>query len=186
MDFTSIFGLPAHPLVVHVPVVLVPLAFIGALGLFWEPWRRRFGWATVILTGVGGVFTQLAVSSGQGLEEQVRESRALEDHIDMGEALRPWLLLFFLAVIGFLLLDRRLRARAAAGDEASARDTGGRFIGGPRLIGTFVLAVLLGAMSVYWVQAIGHSGAKATWERTQQRIDRGGGDGGGESGERGG
>ena len=165
-------------------MVLVPLAFVGALGLFWEPWRRRCGWATVILTGVAGGFTQLAVSSGQGLEEYVRETRALDNHINMGEALRPWLLLFFLAVIGFLLLDRRLRAKAAAGDEGSARDTGGRCIRGPRLIGTFVLVVLLGAMSVYWVQAIGHSGAKATWERTQQRIDRGGG--GADSGERGG
>lgn len=182
MDFTSLFGLPAHPLVVHVSVVLVPLAFIGALGLFWAPWRRRFGWATVILLGVAGVFTQLAVSSGQGLQEHVRESRALENHIGMGEALRPWLLLFFLAVIAFLLLDRRARNQATTRDAAARQDPAGPFIRGPVLIGTFVVVVLLGAMSVYWVQAIGHSGAKATWERTQQRIDRGGG----ESGERGG
>jgi hypothetical protein len=31
VEITSIFGLPAHPLFVHVPIVLVPLASLGAV-----------------------------------------------------------------------------------------------------------------------------------------------------------
>ena len=37
----TIDGLPAHPLFVHLPVVLIPLAFIGAiLVLAVAKWRR--------------------------------------------------------------------------------------------------------------------------------------------------
>ena len=41
--------------------------------------------------------------------------------------------------------------------------------------------------SSYWVYEIGHSGAKATWEKTQVKIDKGQGNGGegGEGGESG-
>ena len=53
MDIKTLFGLPAHPLLVHVPVVLIPLAFVGACGMFWTWWRDRFGWATAVLLIVG-------------------------------------------------------------------------------------------------------------------------------------
>jgi hypothetical protein len=36
-----------------------------------------------------------------------------------------------------------------------------------------VLAIITGVVATYWVYEIGHSGAKATWEKTQIRIDKG-------------
>ena len=58
MEITTIMGVPAHPLMVHVPVVLVPLSLIGALLMFIPRWRERIGWVTVVLAGaaVGGYF----------------------------------------------------------------------------------------------------------------------------------
>ena len=52
MEITTIMGVPAHPLMVHVPVVLVPLCLIGTLLMFITRWRERIGWATVVLAGV--------------------------------------------------------------------------------------------------------------------------------------
>ncbi len=38
-------GLPAHPLLVHVPIVLVPLSAVGAVLMLWPFLRAKIGWA---------------------------------------------------------------------------------------------------------------------------------------------
>jgi hypothetical protein len=48
MDFPTIGGLPAHPLIVHATVVLVPLAAAAvALHAFWPAARARLGLVTL-------------------------------------------------------------------------------------------------------------------------------------------
>src|SRR4029078_7296793 len=103
----SLFGLPAHPLLVHVPVVLIPLAAIGALGLWWKPWRDRFGWATVVILMVAGIFTQLAIGSGQELEKTSERDALVRAHTSIAEEIRPWLRVFFVALASFLSLEAR-------------------------------------------------------------------------------
>ena len=46
------------------------------------------------------IATQLAVGSGEALEEYVRETPLVEDHTHMGENLRPWLFVLFLCLLG--------------------------------------------------------------------------------------
>lgn len=154
MDLKRLFGLPAHPLLVHIPVVLIPLCAIGAVGLFWKPWRDRFGWATAVLLVVAGIFTQLAIGSGQALQDSTERTALVRAHTSIAEEIRPWLLLFFVALVLFLWLERR--QRAAATDR-------GNFLHGPVLIGVFCVTVVLAGVSVYWVQRIGHTGAQAVW-----------------------
>jgi hypothetical protein len=186
---TSIFGLPAHPLFAHIPVVLVPLAAVGAVLMCWPKLRARIGWWVIGLLVVAGIATQFAVSSGQGLKEYVRETSLVHDHTRMGENLRPWLLLMFLCLLGVMIIDRVLTKRAAAtppsGDEPATHGTrDGLKIASVVLL---ALAVVFSAMSVFWVYEIGHSGSKAVWHDTQVKIDKGqgerGGQGGGENGE---
>ena len=56
MEIDKLFGLPAHPLLVHVPVVLVPLAALMAIAFAIRPaWLDRFGWWLVAVSGVGAV-----------------------------------------------------------------------------------------------------------------------------------
>ncbi len=171
---TSIFGLPAHPLFAHIPVVLIPLAAIGAVAMLWPSLRDRIGWIVVGLVFVSGIATQLAVDSGQGLQEYVRETQLMRDHVRMGENIRPWVLLMFLALVGVMLVARQARRR---GSPPEGRDRL-RIAG----IALAVLSILFSAMSVYWIYRIGHSGSKAVWAPTQVKIDKGGGEGGGESG----
>lgn len=45
MEISNLLGLPAHPLIVHAVVVLVPLVAIGAVGIvLWRGRRERIGW----------------------------------------------------------------------------------------------------------------------------------------------
>lgn len=152
MDIKTIFGLPAHVLLVHIPIVLIPLAAIGALGVLWEPWRRRFGWATAVILMVAGIFTQLAISSGETLKGELEKTALLRAHTSIAEDIRPFLLLFFIALVAFLYFERRQRA------------TGPVSMKNPILIASFVAALLFAGISIYWVQRIGHTGSKAVWQ----------------------
>jgi uncharacterized membrane protein len=187
VEITSIFGLPAHPLFVHVPVVLVPLAALGAVLMLWPNLRAKFGWATVVLAFVGLVFTQLAIGSGQTLEEFRPETPLLNHHVEIGENLRPWALLLFGFTLAVMLWDWWTKREAAKSEAAGSGRSVSATTAQRVSLGLCVLAILCGALSTYWVYKIGHSGAKATWEKTQVKIDKGIGNGGegGESGESG-
>jgi len=176
LALTSLFGLPAHTLLVHIPVVLIPLGAIGAVLMLWPRVRNNIGWWVCGIVVAAGISTQLAITSGQDLQDYVRESNLVREHTRIGENLRPWLLLMFLALLGVMLVDRALRRRA---DAPNSRDP--LMIVG---IGLSVLSIVFAAMSVYWVYRIGHSGSKAVWHSTQVKIDAGQGhrEGGGDDG----
>jgi hypothetical protein len=165
LALTSLFGLPAHPFLVHIPVVLIPLGALGAVLMLWPRLRSMIGWWVCGLLVVAGIATQLAISSGQDLKHYVRQSDLVHQHTRIGENIRPWLLLLFLALVGVMLIDRALRRRPAP---PGTRDPLA-IVG----IGLSVLSIVFAAMSVYWIYRIGHSGSKAVWHSTQVRIDRG-------------
>ena len=172
---TSLGGIPAHPLFAHVPVVLIPLGAAGAVVMCWPKVRAAIGWWVVGLVAVAGVFCQLTISAGQSLEEYVRESRLLEDHTEIGESIRPWVLLMFLALLGVMIVDRLVARRPESA--ATWRKVG---------LGLTVASLLLSAMASFTIYRIGHSGAKATWDETTRQIEGGRRIGeGGEDGEHG-
>jgi uncharacterized membrane protein len=170
-DITSIRGLPAHPLFAHVPVVLIPLAGLGAIAMLWPPIRDRIGWYVVGLVFVAGIFTQLTISAGQSLRKYVRESPLVRAHTHIGENIRPWVLLMFLALVGVMLLARR----SARADDVPGQKSGRHGSNGLRVATTLVAAVsiVFSGVATYWIYRIGDSGAKAVWAPTQVRIDRG-------------
>lgn len=171
MEITTIMGVPAHPLMVHAPVVLVPLSLVGALLMFIPRWRERIGWVTVALAGVALVFTQLAIASGEGLEEHVDETKLLEQHTSIAENLRPWVLLFFLGLLAVMLIARSAQRRAAG--------RGATLPANPRpVVAVLAVTVLLGIGATAVTYQVGHSGAKATWDDVNFKS-------GGEGGERG-
>jgi len=161
----SLFGLPAHPFLVHIPVVLIPLGAVGAVLMLWPRLRHTLGWWVCGIVVVAGITTQLAISSGESLEEYVRETDLVRDHTRIGENLRPWLLLFFLALLGVMLIDRAVRRRATRPEGRDLLQIAGVVLS--------ALSIVFAAVSVYWVYRIGHTGSKAVWHETQVKIDRG-------------
>ncbi len=168
LALTSIDGLPAHVLLVHIPVVLIPLGAAGAVAMLWPRVRQMIGWWVAGVLVIAGIATQLAIESGKSLREYVHRTALVREHVRIGENVRPWLLLMFLALVGVMIVDQMMKRR---GEPTTGRD--------PLRIAGIVLAVLsilFSAMSVYWIYRIGHSGSKAVWQPTQVKIDKGGGE----------
>ncbi|MFM7410568.1 MAG: hypothetical protein ACKO3L_07170 [Actinomycetota bacterium] len=81
----QLFDLPAHPLLVHVPVVVVPVV---TLALVWWVVIRKYPkglpLVTVVLSLVAGLGLLLASSSGEALVEAfgyLRDEPFVREHI---------------------------------------------------------------------------------------------------------
>src|SRR5262249_27162229 len=117
------FGLPAHPLFVHIPLVLIPLAALGMLIMAVVPrTRARLGWPTVAVAGVAVFFAWMAKGSGSKLALRVDPDPKLTHHIQMGNTMYLVALVFFVLVTAFVVVDRRMAAQAeddgrAGGDQ---------------------------------------------------------------------
>lgn len=153
MEFPSIFGLPAHPLIVHATVVLVPLAALLVLAHAFVPAARaRLGIVTPVVALVAVVLVPLSTSSGEQLESQVGHNPLIEQHSELADGLLPW-------VIGLLVVAVLLWLR----DRYQDRDVrGGAVLRSSALVA--VLAVVAVAGTTQQVVRIGHSGAKAAWK----------------------
>ncbi len=160
----NLFGLPAHPLLVHVPVVLVPLAAIGVVAMAIRPsWLRTFGPVVAALAGIGFFGAVLAAGSGEELEEKRRAvgetiSATLEEHGDLGETAQWISGLFFVVVLAWVLFAWW---RRRAGEEKAVAK-----VRKPKLIAIILMvaSVGAGAGAAISIAAAGHNGAKAVWE----------------------
>ena len=91
MEIDTLFGLPAHPLVVHAAVILLPLAAVGLLLVAAIPRARRLSAPIVLGTALAAtVAVGLAQQSGEALEDRVTETELVEEHAEQGESVLPW------------------------------------------------------------------------------------------------
>lgn len=173
MEIWKLFGLPAHPLLVHIPVVLVPLAAIGTVLIAVRPaWRHRFGPLVVATAGVALAGVQFAIGTGEALEEHVDETEAIERHADLAGITRLSVLALFAAVTAFVIFDRHRGNRAVRGGPGTPAATGPSRL----LIALAVLAVTTAVLATTTTVQSGHTGAKAVWEQTELQSGRGEGD----------
>ena len=166
----KINGLPAHILLVHAVVVLVPLAaLLAVLAIAWPAARRKLGVLVPICAFAGLVFVPLATQAGEWLEEHVKENALVEKHTSLGDGLLVWALLLFVLATVFWLLDyaptRNWRLPAFATTKAA------------RAVVSVALAAVA-VVSVVQVYRIGDSGAKAAWHDQYSNTATGHGDGG--------
>ena len=152
----KLFSLPAHPLLVHIPVVLLPLAALCAVLIAGRTaWFERFKWAVLALAGAGAIGGILAVESGEKLAAtaSVEDQIAIASHQEMGETARTMGVLFFFAVLAWVLIPVLLKRRG--GDVKTAKIA---------KIALTAVVVLTAIGSVYWIVKTGHSGATRAWE----------------------
>lgn len=156
----EVFGLPAHPLIVHAPVVLLPLALVGVLVMIVRPsWRTSLLWPTIIIGCIGAVGAILASQSGEWLVARVPESQTVHDHQQLGEMARNLSILFagMLCLWGlrWLVVERGFFSSTPLPKLLS-----------PKWAATAIVALtaLFGVLTTVWVVQAGHSGAKAAWK----------------------
>jgi hypothetical protein len=146
----TVFGLPAHPLIVHAPVILVPLATLGVIAIVVVPrWRERYGSLVAILAVVAFLSTIAAYLSGENFEETFEGAGgSLGEKIEAHEALgktMPWFGLgLAIVAVGFVLLVRRGAAKNVI------------------LVAAVVAVVVSGAATVQLIRT-GHAGATAVF-----------------------
>jgi len=170
--FDEIFGLPAHPLMVHAPVVLIPLTVLVAVvyGLI-PPVRHRIGWLLVLLALAGAGTAYGAVESGERFAvKRGGITPAIAEHQDFGEMMRNLAALLALVVVVLVIVDRarHRRRRLQFADDGSPHTyararSGGMLLSFVSLVLTLGLLAVVGGTGYYAVRA-GHSGAKLVWE----------------------
>lgn len=148
---STIFGLPAHPLIVHAVVVLVPLAALSALVVaVWPAARDRYAPAALVLATLALISVPLATHTGEQLERHVRPSAFVAHHTAMADGLLPFVGLLWLS-LAVLVTARRLGVSRGV--------NWSRYLAG----GAAVFAVAGAVASGIQVVRIGDSGARAAW-----------------------
>jgi len=173
----TLFGLPAHPFLVHVPLVLLPLAAVGVVLMVIKPqWHDRYRWIVLAFGAVGTLGAILAASAGDALADRIigvagpEVARTWEEHSERGETARNVAIVFFVVLAAYVLVPWWLqRKRAGAADSTGAAAAAGvpepvEARTRPIRIGLAVLALVGAAASVTTVVRAGHSGSKAVWQ----------------------
>lgn len=147
--FDTIGGLPVHPLVVHAAVMLLPIAAVALIIIFFVPrWRKQYGWLTMIAMAAGVGAAVVAKESGEALAARVGLP---EQHQQLASILVPVAVVAFVVSAVWFWLQRKA-------DAAQTRSIAARVVG--------VAAMVLAAAVIVLTVLVGHSGATAAWAGT--------------------
>jgi hypothetical protein len=159
-----VFGLPAHPLLVYLTVVAIPLAALLIVVVAVFPRVPRLVKVTALVLGaLSVVLVPLMESSGKALQERVAATPAVKRHAELGETLLPWVVGLVIVIIGVLAAQRWLRPAVSA--DPGSQSAAGRLAlsAGLVTVGISVVAVVVAAGTLVQTIRIGLSGAQATW-----------------------
>lgn len=170
-------GLPAHILLVHFVVVLVPLTALAlVVCAVWPAAARRLGIVLPLLALVTLASVPLTTQAGEWLQEHVNSNSLVRRHAELGDGLLPWAggLLVLAVVIWWAT-----RSASGSGDAGTTGTTGtaatARWSTTPVRVAAAVLSVVIAAGAVVDVYRIGDSGAKAAWQGSFSKSASGGG-----------
>jgi|SRR5690625_1754271 len=149
---STIAGLPAHVLLLHFVVALVPLtAILLILCAVWPAARRRLVWLVAALAGLTLLVTPATVSAGEWLADtgKIGASPELDEHMAAGEY--GLYMALALAVAAALLAGLHIAVSRGNGMAAAAR------------LGIVVAVIALSGGAMFAIHTIGESGARAAW-----------------------
>lgn len=171
----NVFGLPTHIVLLHIVVVLLPIAAVATIGVVASSWfRHRYGLVVVAVTFVITLFVPLTSQAGEALAERLPDAPEIQTHADVGKQLVIWAAVFGACLAAVVLLDliRRATALDLTGAESRAvawlpshvrSSTPGWADAAFRAFQ--VLAVLASIGVLVMVIRAGHTGAQAVWSQ---------------------
>ena len=163
MDISTIQGIPAHPLLIHIPVIGIPVCALMILLYVIRPaWREGLRVPTALVVAFTAIATVFAAGSGEKLESmmspEARASSLVHAHTELGDQTKAIVIVFGIVTILYLAIDWYRIHRAANGGSRISSST---LATGLTALG--ILAIVLGGVSTVWDVRTGHAGAKATW-----------------------
>jgi hypothetical protein len=168
---TTVNGLPAHILLVHAIVVLLPLAaLLLVLSALWPAVRRKVAGPNAILSVLVVVLVPITTEAGEWLERRVASTPLVRTHTELGDT--ALYVAIPVAVLALVVWWRRRESLRAPADTASTGSTAvatrrRTFLAPASTAVTVVIAVLsiaAAGAACYDIVRIGDSGAQATWQ----------------------
>jgi hypothetical protein len=169
----TINGSPTHVLIVHVVVVMLPLAVLGAVLLVAVPATRRgFSLLTLLVGFIACAAIPFAFLSGSTLRSHVSDSPLIARHVSLAHQLLPLAAIFGLTLAAFVGVDLLRRTRSGKLNNLERRFVTfapnlPEYARTHRLTGlhraTATLLVVLAFATGVQVYRVGDAGAKASW-----------------------
>lgn len=161
---TVIFGLPAHVLLIHVVVVLVPLgALFTALSAVWPTARRKLGVISPITCLVALAFVPVTTHAGNYLRGRLdsgHNNSLITRHANLGNTFLWYAIGLFVVSAAVWIRGRREEYEGDASSSGRATSV---------LTSTWtgyvvaVVAVAVSVVAVVQIYRVGDSGARAAW-----------------------
>lgn len=175
--FEKVFGLPAHPLVVHAAVVLVPIAVLAAFAYVLVPrLRHKVGWVLGLSAISGAGASIVAAETGDRFAKFLGGSEAINEHGGFGLDTRNMAVLLAVVAVVLLIVERSRDKQRDRTPRYDDRDQWGMVGEQPRggssgsTVLTVVSVVLMLALLASAVGAAvsvaraGDTGARMVWE----------------------
>jgi hypothetical protein len=166
----TLFGLPAHSLLIHAPIVLLPIAGVVSVALAVRArWRRSAGWwfPAGVFAIVAMVFA--ARQSGIAFDAALEGSVDVNRHENLANGTMILTILWFVAAVATVALDRRLDEPSVPANTSDASGLG-VWRGSTVQTTGAVVAAGLAVLATIWLIRTGHEGADLVWRQTSERI----------------
>jgi hypothetical protein len=175
---TVINGLPAHVLLLHVIVILVPLgALFTVLSAVWPAARRKLGFISPLTCLIAVIFVPLTTHAGEWLEDKLTENgpnKAIEKHANLGDTFL-WFAIVLLIVSAAVWWLGRMNDAASAADDVPASGGGTAVATRTRTAVPVAVTYAVAAVSIvvsvivtWQLYRVGDSGAHAAWDYVHQ------------------
>ncbi|MGA9279373.1 DUF2231 domain-containing protein [Ilumatobacter sp.] len=157
--FDQFLGVPTHPLAVHAPLVLIPIATVVAIVFVVRAdWRRRVGWfaPAIVLVFVGMLF--VAKESGEAAEDADNVIGDIDLHEDLAESTFTLAIIWFVLTLALAVWDRVgvERVRSLSAGAATRQDRIGLVLSAVTAIAAVVTTI--------WLLRTGHAGSESRWK----------------------
>ena len=159
---TTVNGLPAHILLVHAIVVLLPLAaLLLVLSALWPAARAKLAGPNAILSVLVVILVPITTDAGEWLERRVARTPLVHNHTELGDTA-----IYVAIPVAILALIVWWRRRESVRNEetTSSRRTFLAPASTAVTVVVSVLAIAAAGAAVYDIYRIGDSGAQASWQ----------------------
>ena len=165
----TLFGAPAHVLLIHAPIVLLPVAALATIVFAVRPaWRSRAGWWMVGALAAVVAMVFAAKESGEALDEAFDGAVDVTRHAELADTTFVLTLLWFAvyaALIGYEFVQSRRPAPASL--SADAQESGSfPFV----TWGLATVSAVLALLAAIWLIRAGHEGVDVVWGETTDVI----------------
>lgn len=142
----EINGLPAHALLVHLVVVLLPLTAVAAIVVSaWPAAQRKLTFLVPLGAVVGAIAVPITTRAGEDLATKIGNPPFIDEHENYGDMVLPWAIALAVTTLAQWLYLRRDGATTV-----------------PRIVlAVVVIVAAVGTATI--VVLTGDSGAQAVW-----------------------